>query len=217
MRIDNVREMSNIFDHFENKRRDILLPIGLVPELPFKPVTFAGLKFDTFDFGEKEASGRPIVGLFMNNVVHLLRKKYPGLLFKTDPEFCLLPGKTFAADDCAMALLVFGNFPVMVVEYKPKVPGNIRDITPTWHLSELFIQAFYLRKYNSHPILHCLTDLQDYHFFLVAQQAADDVVRKVDVEKYWYLQCDLSNQDEYNRVFNFLQKELNVNVALPHC
>ncbi len=149
----------------------------------------------------------------MNNVVHLLRKKYPGLLFKADPEFCLLPGKTFAADDCAVALLVSGHFPLLVVEYKPKVPGAICDVTPTWHLSELFIQAFYLRKKNSHA---CLTDLMDYHFFLVAPQAAGDVVRNVDVEKYWYLQCDLSNQAEYNRMFDFLQLELNVDVTLPH-
>ena len=71
--------------------------------------------------------------------------------------FYLLPGQKFAADDCAVALLVSnlvllvsGNLPVLVIEYKPKVPSSIRDVTPTWHLSKFFIQAFYLRKYKSH-------------------------------------------------------------------
>lgn len=40
---------------------------------------------------------------------------------------------------------------VLAVEYKPK------DLT-AFHLSEVLLQAFYLREQFAHDTLHCLTD-----------------------------------------------------------
>ena len=56
------------------------------------------------------------------------------------------------------------NYPVYVIEYKPRVPSDMKDIEPH-HLSELFLQAYYLQQQYHHPILHVLTDLEDFHCF----------------------------------------------------
>jgi hypothetical protein len=61
--------------------------------------------------------------------------------------------------------MAHGRQRVQVVwEYKPKVSSKLEDVTG-WHISETILQAFYLHKKHTYPVLHCLTDLQDFHYF----------------------------------------------------
>ena len=55
-----------------------------------------------------------------------------------------------------------------VVEYKPRVASDIKDTEPH-HLSEVFLQAYYLQRQYCHPIFHVLTDLNDFHCFEIKQ------------------------------------------------
>ena len=54
-------------------------------------------------------------------------------------------------------------------EYKPRVPCDLDYVIP-WYLSETLLQAYYMRMKHSYPVLHCLTDLDDYHCFFIEDE-----------------------------------------------
>ena len=90
---------------------------------------------------------------------------------------------------------------MLAVEYKLKVPSGLEDVTP-WHLSETSLQAFYmyLRDNFHYDIVHCLTDLNDYHFFLVGSSSENAFVLK----KHWYKKCDLTDGAAFEEHINFV-------------
>ena len=148
-------------------------------ELQQHTVAFQKHEEVTMHLNTKEASGSALLGTFMLCVSDALRTLCLTHTFKIDHWYA----KTYTADSALLsALLVssqkqvvpcFGHspsqkqvVPCFVVEYKPRVAQDLADQDP-FHLSEVFLQAYYLRKMHKHPILHCLTDLSDFHYFLV--------------------------------------------------
>lgn len=107
--------------------------------------------------------------------------------------------KTYYADS-ALVAIVNGSLPIYVVEYKPRIPADLEDVEPS-HLSEVFLQAFYLRKMYKHTILHCLTDLKDFHYFLMTDHPSS---KKMKIEKYFSVHCNISNQVELLDHLRFL-------------
>ena len=103
----------------------------------------------------------------MRHIVDVLSLKYPGKNFFVDHQYQLLEGNTFAIDDAVCVIQDGANTPLLVVEYKPRVHLDLKFVEQS-HLSEVFIQAYYLRKRFPQPILHCLTDLTQNHYFLIS-------------------------------------------------
>ena len=163
-------------------------------------------EFDsTLDVGDKEASGRVLLGLFMNVVRKALKLKYPKHTLCVDYEYRVLTDKQYAVDTTVVALThimrVTGSVRnvVLALEYKPKVAAELRDQIP-WHVSEVLLQAFYMRKRFTHDILHCLTDLQDYHYFLVGTQPDSPFC----IKGYWYKMCKITDPTELTDHLHFL-------------
>ena len=117
----------------------------------------------------KEASGYGVLTCYLLFISERMQQLY-GLDVKIDVQFPIKgDGKTFFADGAVIQIIVNMNYkssalPIYVIEYKPRVPSKIEDIEP-FHLSELFLQANYLGLECTHPILHVLTDLADFHCF----------------------------------------------------
>ena len=110
-----------------------------------------------------EESARGIVTLFVQLVCDALQNKYPDQTFFVDHECDVL--HIFGCG--ALIVVSAGRSTLDVVfslEYKPKVSPNLKDKCPC-HISELFLQVFYLATYSKHAIVHCPTDLEDYHMF----------------------------------------------------
>ena len=84
-----------------------------------------------------------------------------------------------------------GVVPCFVVQYKPRVSPDLADQDP-FHLSEVFLQAYYLRKMHKHPILHCLTDLSDFHYFLVKESERGNL----EIENYFCFKCNFNEAEE---------------------
>ena len=83
--------------------------------------------------GDKEASGRVIVGLFMEILREALDKKHPGREFMVDHEFKVLPTKMFAIDEAIKAVIEEDDGKVVfALEYKP---SDLNDQVP-FHISE---------------------------------------------------------------------------------
>lgn len=209
-------EMRGIYGHFQELRS--LSPLIETPL--FQPEEFAsnfgmmqGMfkaeRQNTVDFGQKEASGNVLRGIFMSIVRKALLLKYPDDNFLVDHEYKVLPDKKFALDEAILAIIqlprpnsrkiLFG------VEYKPKVSASLEDI-PCHHLSETLLQAYYLRKRFTHNILHCLTDLEDFHYFLICTS----VEKPFHIKNYWYKTCDLTNSTAVNKHLQFLIDTISV-------
>ena len=52
--------------------------------------------------------------------------------------------------------------PILVLEYKPRVAQDFGYQEP-FHVSETFMQVYYLRQRCKFPVMHCLMDLNDFH------------------------------------------------------
>ena len=91
------------------------------------------------------------------------------------------------------------------LEYKPKVSPQLKEQRP-FHISELFLQAFDLATQCKHAIVHCLTDLEDYHIFLMGKDG-----KKLCINKYWYRKCDLMDSSQTTEHLHFLSE----NIPLP--
>ena len=94
---------------------------------------------------------------------------------------------------------------LVVWEYKPRVSSDLQDQT-SWHLSETILQAFYLKKKHPYCILHCLTDLEDYHYFFLS----DNGPRTLKLDKYVYMQSNLSEKIDVLHHLNFLYHSVSI-------
>lgn len=155
----------------------------------------------------KEASGYAILGIFSEFVREMMHKKYPSLSFKIEPEFRVCEGKQYASDQCLMQLLTVteDNKVLVLWEYKPRVPASLDDITG-WHLSETLLQAYYMRKKHSYPVLHCLTDLTDFHYFFIE----DNRQRTLKIVQYAYLCSELVKPDHVWDHMEFLFQSIHI-------
>ena len=157
----------------------------------------------TLYVGQKEASGRVILGLFMEGVREALHNIYPNKVLKVDHEFKILPGKQFATYEAVVVVVRGTEVEVAyAIEYKPRVSSELHDQNPS-HICEMFLQAFYLSTQCDHDILHCLTDLKDYHMFLIGKEES---TKKFCIKKYWYRKCDLTNSGEAAEHLSFLSE-----------
>ena len=168
---------------------------------------FAGTKF----LGNKEASGRVILGRFMTKVRIVVAAAYPKAEIIVDHEYRVLKENTYACDEAVSAALALQRGPyqeklLLGMEYKPKVSSDLMD-QPPFHLSEVFIQAYYVKKSMTHDVWHCLTDMKDFHYFLVG---ATPEKEQVSVKKYYYLQSNLSDQTSVANHLYFLAKNLSL-------
>ena len=148
--------------------------------------TFRDLYEHTLYLGDKEASAMGILALFMGLVRGALQERHPTKKFYVDHELEVLRFSSDAAIDdevfedtkreiptdvsSSKALIVARTGQkrmdvVFSLQYKPKVLTQLKDQNPPFHISELFLQAFYLATQCEHAIVHCLTDLEDYHMF----------------------------------------------------
>ena len=172
-------------------------------KIDFFTALYSTHRRNTLHVSSKEASGYTMLGNFSNFVCEMLQDKYPTAVFHIDPQFYVSERKTYSSDQ-AVLQIVMGNGRVLVIwEYKPRVPSLLGDVQG-WHLSETLLQAYYLRKKHSYPILHCLTDLNDYHYFFI------DGERSLKLEKYVYIQSDLKNQTDVWKHVDFLFQSVNV-------
>ena len=127
---------------------------------------FAKQKNSTAWLTLKEASGYPMLGDFLLCVKEVLEQLHPHSSFFIDHQYAVLPGQAIA--DGALSALVaqHQHIPLLVCEYKPKVASRVDGLDLS-DLTEAMIQALYLRKTFRHPIIHCLTDMTDFHYFVL--------------------------------------------------
>lgn len=153
---------------------------------------------NTIDIGTKEASGRPLLALFMDTLRNALQLKYSHVQLLVDHEYKILEAKRYA---CDVAVIIAGikREVLFAVEYKPGVPTDFKDITP-WHLSETLLQAYYMRDKFQYDIVHCLTDMSDYHYFLVG--SSDE--KKFVIKKHWYKPLNLTDEAAFMEHLNFV-------------
>ena len=160
----------------------------------------------TMHLQTKEASGTALLGTFMLCVSDALKTLCPTQIFKIDHQFNVCYGKTYTADSALLSALLVstvvlgfdhrpfdqGMVPCFVVEYKPRVSRDLVDQEP-FHLSEVFLQAYYLCKMHKHPILHCLTDLSDFHCFLVKRSDRGHL----EIKKYFCFKCKFNETEKF--------------------
>ncbi len=193
----------------------------------------------------KEASTNWVLGDWLGQVSAVMNSKYSNWVFRTDPEFSVLDGKTYAADGVlvaddkagedeavlvaddevdeagedeaallpaaiqAVSLQTSTVIPALVTECKPRVSANLASQEP-FHITETLIQAFYLRRKHDFPILHCLTDLTEYHFFLIESAPG----QKLKLSKYFHLSCDLRKETELANLLSFLYDVIELPISL---
>ena len=173
-------------------------------ELASFTTVFSEYSSRTLFLTSKEASGYGLLYVFSLFVCKLLQEKYPSLSLHVDPHFPVAEGQTFTS----MQLLVEASLMLRVLvlwEYKPRVPDALEDVT-VWHLSETLLQAYYLRRKHSYPVLHCLTDLLDFHYFFIE----GDGQRTLKVVKYVYLKSDLTKPTDVWTHLDFLFQAVHV-------
>ena len=152
-------------------------------ELASFTTVFSEYSSRTLKLTSNEASGSGLLYVFSLFVCKLLQEA-PLLALQVDPQFCVAEGQTFTSNLCLLQLLKEASLRLRVLvlwDYKPRVPGALEDVT-AWHFSETLLQAYYLRRKHSYPVLHCLTDLLEFHYFFIE----GDGQRTLKVVKYVY-------------------------------
>ena len=153
----------------------------------------------TIDLSTKEASGRTLMGLVLLELTSAIHKQESRLELNVDHEYSLFhtrrSGPDYAADVAVIvvnivstafiSLLLFIDLfifpqdeirrPVILYEYKPQVPLSHKDIDLS-HICEVLIQGYYCVKHFT-PVLHCLTDLSDLHYFMLEYEEAEDSLK----------------------------------------
>ena len=157
----------------------------------------------------KEASGYGMLSHFALFFCGFLCEKFPGVDFKIDPHFYVCGGKQYSRDEALIMLTATSSETVLVVwEYKPQVSNSLGDV-PKWHLSETILQAFYLQKQHAYPVLHCLTDLEDFHYFSLKCAG-----QGLELLKYFFLRSDFTQEKEVLHHLNFLYHSVNITPTL---
>ena len=135
------------------------------PTITFPPTTVF------LHFSMKEASGIPLLGMVLAQVALQLsatRKTQ----YRVDMEFPVIDtnkkrGQRPACDGALCVSLMMKSLPVALFEYKPSVDPRWARVDPD-NLMELVLQGYYcLREYSVTTILHCLTDVQTWWYFLL--------------------------------------------------
>jgi hypothetical protein len=118
----------------------------------------------------KEASGVPLLAVFILNRVQKLNEQFVDLKCSADMEYTVMDTKRAGVNpscDTAMVVTVSSqtdNQPIILYEYKPVVDPR-RDYVNVRDLLEALMQGFYcvhFRKVTS--IVQCLTDMHTWHF-----------------------------------------------------
>lgn len=208
-KLEFFMELRDIISFFKDKLVEAATTLDVSPTISSLTTdfnkAFARHKERTLYVGSKEASGYGMLSNFCVFVSEVLNVMHPNIKFKIDPEIYVSQGKTYAADQCVIKLCFKGIQVLVVWEYKPRVSTHLSDQTP-WHISETFLQAFYLKKQHKYPVLHCLTDLADFHYFFVE----GDGRMSLDLTKYVYLNSDFCNFDDTVKHVNFLLDSINI-------
>ena len=131
-------------------------------------------------FGIKEASGIPLFGTTLLAFAKLLSGE--GNLYKVDMEFPVVlhtrkRGQKPSCDGTISAITspFLNNHPVILYEYKPTVHPDPLIANPDY-LMELFLQGCYcLWEYELESIVHCLTDLNSWHYLKLTKEGGGKV------------------------------------------
>ena len=92
----------------------------------------------------------------------------------------------------AISAITSVNLPVILYEYKPTVHPDPLIVNPD-HLMELFLQGCYcLWQYKLQSIVHCLTDLNSWHYFKlkkerggkVGSQWCHSIPKNIDIDSH---------------------------------
>lgn len=169
----NEKDMASICRKLKALAQPLREAMPQEETIPQELIKFADLFRDqvelTLNMGTKEASGYAQLSDYLLCIGSRMHTLYPGVSLNIDAQFQIKgKGKSFYDDGSLVAMVMNNRLPVYVVEYKPRVPRDIEDVDPP-HWSELFLQAYYLHKQYSHPILHVLTDLMDFQCFVMKQ------------------------------------------------
>ena len=139
----------------------------------------------------KEASGYGMLSQVALFFCGFLCEKVPGVDFKIDPHFYVCGGKQDSSAEALIMLTATRSETVLVVwDYKPQVPNSLGDVRKR-HLSETILRSFYLQKQHAYPVLHCLTDLEDFHYFSLkcAGQGRE-------LLKYFFFKSDVAQEKD---------------------
>jgi hypothetical protein len=145
---------------------------------------------------QKEASGVPLLAVFILNIVQKLNEQFVDLKFSADMEYTVMDTKRAGVNpscDTAMVVTVLSqtdNQPILLYEYKPMVNEYVVDprgaFVNTRDLLEALIQGFYcvhFRKVKS--IVQCLTDMHTWHFMKLNKHS-----NQISIEWYKSIQED---------------------------
>ena len=118
-----------------------------------------------------EPCGVPLLGHSSVILCDLLNKESSTKKFAILMEYSVittaLPGKNPSAN-AAVLSVVSNEHPLLLYEYKPVVDTRRLSVNAQ-HLMELLIQGFYcLRNKGVTKLLHCLTDLYVWHYFMLS-------------------------------------------------
>ena len=104
-------------------------------------------------------------------VLDTMEIKYPDATLKVDHQYCILENKLYAADETigvvgvkvAIKEAAPSVLPILVLKYKPRVSQDLGDQEPL-HVSETFMQAYYLRKRCKFPVMQLLDGHERFSF-----------------------------------------------------
>ena len=188
------------------------------PELPATTVCIDGLATEIvaaysnnmLSMGSSEPCGVPLLGHSSVLLCDLLNKESSTKKFALLMEYSVvttaLPGKNPSAD-AAVLSVVSNNQPLLLYEYKPVVDVRRLSVNAQ-HLMELLIQGFYcLRNKGITKLLHCLTDLYAWHYFMLSLNESCQGLIIIEWSKTFVYGSPLqpSVREHYNFLAAYLQ------------
>ena len=197
MFIEGKKQAASV-THTKQVERDTVSPYSTL---------FAKQQEGTAYLTVKEASGSAMLADFLLCVWEVMKSLHPKSSFMIDHQYTIIPAKAIA-DGALCALMVSDYMPLLIIEYKPKVASTIDDIDVS-DLTETMVQALYLRKRFQHPIVHCLTDLKDFHYFVLK----DTQQKRLQIEKYVFVSCNGTDVDDLLAHVSFLSETLCIPLA----
>ena len=95
-------------------------------------------------------------------------------------------------------------------EYKPQVPTSPEDIHLP-HLCEVLLQGYYcVKRYT--PVLHCLTDLTDWHYLMLEHDRENDCL---DIKWTCSFKAENLSQEHLNFLYRAVKPILD-SIAIKH-
>ena len=148
----------------------------------------------------KEASGIPLLGTMLAAFAQQWTKLRKESHVRVDMEFPVVinsqkRGQKLSCDGALCATLVkyggnpAGPLPLALYEYKPTVDTRRLSVDPD-HLMEVLLQGYHcLCQYNLKSVIHCLTDLYQWYYFLLCREGSK-------VRCKWYTSFYWDSPDE---------------------